>query len=560
MSIEHNDTKNDPIASGEKQVSPPESNGGMMEETAVLHDKTEKSCIYPGKPLDAEARQIKLPGCELVSVLGMGGMGCVYLGKQTHLNRLVAVKALKVNVAYDPELKAGLKNEAVTLGAINHPNIVSCYDVIYSKGRIFLMMEYVPGFMSVGSLVKKYGPLPEDIVLHIMLEVLHALAYVNGKGFIHRDIKPDNILVYNEKNFSARSLRELFNDSDTRIKICDFGLAVKALRDAVADSKRTLVQGSPNYMAPEQIVAPDDIDLKADMYALAGTAVFMLTGKPPFQFEDVKEMFAFKLENDIPKLAGNKVKVSAAFAKIIAKMGSANPGDRYDSYAELKRDLEKIQPSIEKNRGFQIMRAWRAMSIVLAVMLLAGAYFFGKDYVMENFFREKYISLTSTLGYWQGERTGWYVWQMPSAKGKVPVLMGDDMLGELKLVQLLESGHTLSLDARRRRAGVIHFKVDNGKGTFLDLAWHCDSKGDSIFFATGNNGKNMTSGIPPLDVYGWYHIQFKLYRKNLLVFVNGEPVHTGFISGDCPFGFSVDAHNVGQIMLKNVNITANAND
>ncbi len=557
MNSEHNDSKNDPFIQGEKKDSPPEVSNVVTEKTAVLHNKTEKSCIYPGKPLDAEARQIKLPGCELVSVLGMGGMGCVYLGRQTHLNRLVAVKALKVNAAYDPELKAGLRNEAVTLGAINHPNIVSCYDVIYSKGRIFLMMEYVPGFMSVGSLVKKFGPMPEDIVLHIMLEALHALSYVNGKGFIHRDIKPDNILVYNEKNFSARSPRELFSDSDTRIKICDFGLAVKSLRDAVADSKRTLVQGSPNYMAPEQIVAPDNIDFKADMYALAGTAVFMLTGKPPFHFDDVKEMFAFKLENDIPNLSVNKVKINAIFAKIIAKMGSANPDDRYDSYAELKHELEKIQPSIEKNSGFRKMRFWQAMSIVMAVLLLGGSYFFGKDYVVENFFREKFVSLTSTMGYWQGERTGWYVWQMPSAKGKVPVLMGDDMLGEIKLVQLLESGHTLSVDTRRKRAGVVHFKVDNGKGGFLDLAWHCDSKGESNFFAVGNNGKNMTGGIPPLDLYGWYHIQFKLYRKNLIVFVNGEPVYTGFINGDMPFTFSVDAHNVGHIMLKNVNITVN---
>ena len=558
MNSEHNDINNDPIASGESHDSLPSTSKEVItEETAVLHNKTEKSCIYPGKPLDAEARQIKLPGCELVSVLGMGGMGCVYLGRQKHLNRLVAVKALKVNSAYDPELRDGLKNEAITLGAINHPNIVSCYDVIYSKGQIFLMMEYVPGFMSVGSLVKKFGPFPEDIVLHVMLEALHALSYVNGKGFIHRDIKPDNILVYNEKNFSARSLRELFRDSDTRIKLCDFGLAVKAVRDAVADSRRTFVQGSPNYMAPEQIVAPDNIDMKADMYALAGTAVFMLTGKPPFQFEDVKEMFAFKLENDIPKLAGNNVKVNAAFAKIIAKMGSASPDDRYDSYAELKRELEKIQPTIEKNRGFRIMRIWRAMSIVLAILLLAGAYFFGKDYVVENFFMEKFISLTSTLGYWQGERAGWYIWQMPSNKGKVPVLMGDDMLGELKLVQLLQPGNTLSLDARRKRAGLVHFKVDNGKGIFLDLAWHCDNKGVSTFFATGHSGKNMTDGIPPLDVYGWYHIQFKLYRKNLIVFVNGEPVHTGTIHGDLPFSFSVDAHNVGHIMLKNVNITQN---
>ena len=140
MNSEHNDINNDPIASGESHDSLPSTSKEVItEETAVLHNKTEKSCIYPGKPLDAEARQIKLPGCELVSVLGMGGMGCVYLGRQKHLNRLVAVKALKVNSAYDPELRDGLKNEAITLGAINHPNIVSCYDVIYSKGQIFLM-------------------------------------------------------------------------------------------------------------------------------------------------------------------------------------------------------------------------------------------------------------------------------------------------------------------------------------------------------------------------------------------------------------------------------------
>ena len=278
MSPEDKETSEGAVSSGESVKTPQNINGDVTEDTVVMQNKTEKGCIYPGKPLDSEAKQIRLPGCELLSVLGNGGMGCVYLGKQTHLNRLVAVKALKVNSAFEPTQREWLRNEATTLGSINHPNIVSCHDVLYAKGQIFLMMEYVPGFMSVGSLVKKYGPMPEDIILHILIEVLQALSYLNEKGIVHRDIKPDNILVYNERNLNARNVRELFRDSGTRIKLCDFGLAVKAVRDAVNVGHRNIVQGSPNYMAPEQIVSPDSIDFRADMYALAGTAETICSG------------------------------------------------------------------------------------------------------------------------------------------------------------------------------------------------------------------------------------------------------------------------------------------
>ena len=534
---------------------PAKLSNGVNEETTIMLNRTARGFLYPGTPLDSEARQIKLPGCELISVLGMGGMGCVYLGRQINLNRLVAIKALKVDTAHDPKLREWLKNEAVTMGAINHPNVVSCYEVIYSKGQIFVVMEYVPGFMSVRNLVKKYGPLPEDIVLHITLETLYGLSYVYGKGFIHRDVKPDNILVYNEKNLSARSLRELFNDTDTRIKICDFGIAVKAVREAIEDKGRIIAKGSPNYMAPEQIIRPDNIDFRADMYALAGTVSFMLTGKAPFQFEDMEEMFAYKLEHDIPRLNGKCV--SNSFARILAKMGCVDPDERYGSYAELRKSLEEILPSIEKSRGFRRMRFWRILSILLAMCLIAGAFVFGKDYVVQNFFNEKFISLTSTIGYWQGDRTGWYVWQMPTPKGRIPVLMGDDMLGELKLVQLLEVGHTLELYARRKRPGSIHFRLVNEAGDFLDLLWYCNQNGDSIFSASSKGGRSAIDGIAALDGNGWYRVQFKSYRKNLIVFVNDEPVYTGFINGSSPFSFSIDATNVGQIMLKNMNINKN---
>ena len=550
---ENKDTQNNPLSLGGGGITSPEKCVENMEETAVLQNK----CDYPGTPLDDEAKNIKLPGCKLLSVLGVGGMGCVYLGRQTNLNRLVAVKALKVHVANDPKLREWLKNEAVTLGAINHPNIVSCHDVVYSHGQIFLIMEYVPGFMSVASLVKKFGPMPEDIVMHIMLEVIDALAYVYGKGFIHRDIKPHNILVYNERKFQARNIRELFKDDDTRIKLCDFGIAVKAFKDAVKTQGSTIVQGSPNYMAPEQIVAPDSIDFKADMYALAGTATFMLTGKPPFQFDNANEIFAYKLENDIPRLDSSSIK-NTTFAKIIARMGSANPDDRYDSYAELKRELETIQPSVEKSSGFRKMRFWKGLSISLAFILGLAAYFFGKDYIINNYFRVKSISLSSTLGYWQGDRTGWYVWQMPSSSGKVPVLIGDDISDELKLVQLVEPGKTLSFTTRRKNPGFISFKLNNANGNDFNLRWHCDAQGNSIFYAAGSgNNKNRTDGILPLDKNGWYKIQFKIYRKNLMVFINNEPVYTGSIKESTPFNFALDASHSGNIMLKNINITDN---
>lgn len=523
----------------------------VSDDTTVVEDRTVKVDCYPGKPLDEEARQIRLPGCELISVLGVGGMGCVYLGRQTHLNRLVAVKALKLDAANDAAQQAVLRNEAVTMGAINHPNVVACHDIIYSGNRIYMVMEYVPGFMSVRSLVKKYGPLPEGIVLQIVRDVLYGLSYVYEKGYIHRDVKPANILVYNEKNVFPRRIRDLFKSPDTRIKICDFGIAVKST-GRLETNESGHIQGSPNYIAPEQVASPENVDFRADMYALAGTAYFMLTGRPPFEFKDAEAMFEYKMDHDIPFPVIPRGMISSSFARVIAKMGKADADERYGSYAELRNRLEEIAPSVQKSSGFKKTRFWRVMSILLALCLAGGIYMFGKDYVVENYFREKFISLTSTMGYWQGDRTGWYIWNMPSSKGRIPVLMGDDMLGELKLVQQLNAGNTLELHMRRKRSGPVYMRLENGDNV-LDITWSSDYKGlDSAFSASSGSGGNIVEGIKPEDDDGWYKVQFKLYNRNLMAFVNGEPVYAGYVNGKLPFRFSLNASGSGRILLKNV--------
>ena len=147
---------------------------------------------------------------------------------------------------------------------------------------------------------------------------------------------------------------------------------------------------------------------------------------------------------------------------------------------------------------------------------------------------------------------------MPSSSGKIPVLMGDDISDELKLVQLIEPGKTLSFTTRRKNPGFIYFKLNNANGNAFNLRWYCDAQGNSIFYVAGSgNNKNRTDGILPLDKNGWYKIQFKIYKKNLMVFINNEPVYTGFIKESTPFNFALDASHAGNIMLKNVNITDN---
>lgn len=202
------------------------------------------------------------PSYEVASLLGRGGMGAVYRATDRRLRRDVAIKVLPPGLGYSVELRARFVREAQMAAQLSHPNIVPIYDVGERDDLVWFVMAFIDG-ESVRARVEREGPLPISVVRRVLQEVAQALAYAHAKGVIHRDIKPDNIML---DRGSGRTL------------VTDFGIA-KALTGTDTDLTQSgQVVGTARYMAPEQALAEGAVDARADMYALGLVGYFMLSG------------------------------------------------------------------------------------------------------------------------------------------------------------------------------------------------------------------------------------------------------------------------------------------
>ena len=190
------------------------------------NNAAKNTAAAPSAQTDPEDyKSIKLPGFDFCQCLGVGGMGAVYLAKQQSLGRYVAVKMIKSEYAHLPRYHDRIVAEARTMAALNHPNVISCYDIITTEDHVFLIMEYIPGGLNVKDLVLRYGRLEDTIVIRILTDVVEGLSYIHQKGFIHQDLKPDNLMIYCGTSNAASSPAEIFANPGNRIVISDFGIA-----------------------------------------------------------------------------------------------------------------------------------------------------------------------------------------------------------------------------------------------------------------------------------------------------------------------------------------------
>lgn len=258
---------------------------------------------------------------EIESLLGEGGMGRVYKARDPMIERAVAIKTL--GVALDDEQFAEFKErffrEARSAGRVNHPSVVTVFDVGESGGIAFMAMEYVEG-RTLRAVLDAGAPLAVGAACRIGGQVAGALAAAHKRGIVHRDVKPTNIMIA----------------ADGVVKLMDFGIA------RLSDDMRTktgLLVGSPTYVAPEQIVARG-ADARSDIYALGVVLYEMLTGVPPFRKASVTELLnAIVADRHEPPSAHNH-RVPAVFERILAKALAKHPDDRYQDAIELARDLE----------------------------------------------------------------------------------------------------------------------------------------------------------------------------------------------------------------------------
>jgi serine/threonine protein kinase len=264
-----------------------------------------------------------IAGYRIVERLGRGGMGTVYKATQLSMDRSVAVKFLASELTLDPEFVDRFVREARAAGRLSHRNIVGVFDTGRCHGLCYYTMEFVP-FGSIRDQIAGGQKLPVANVLPMMVDVAHGLIYAEKKRVVHRDIKPDNLMIGYEGI----------------VKIGDLGIA-KTLLDAPAVAQADGVFGSAHFIAPEQALGRD-IDCRADIYAMGATFYRVLTGRTLFGGESQKRILLKQIHEKPVRIRDVEPGVPKELARIIKRMIRKNPDKRYRSATEFCGDLERL--------------------------------------------------------------------------------------------------------------------------------------------------------------------------------------------------------------------------
>ncbi|PCJ58269.1 MAG: hypothetical protein COA79_13505 [Planctomycetota bacterium] len=274
---------------------------------------------------------------EVLDKLGKGGMGQVFKARQKSLDRLVAIKILPKDLCKNKEFVGRFKREARLAGKFYHPNAIQVYDIGDHKGQLYYIMEYVRG----GSLKDKLnrdGRLDQMFVLQVIKEVLAVLKEAESMNIVHRDIKPDNIMLTLENV----------------VKLADLGLA-REIDDDSGLTQQKIAIGTPHYMAPEQAQGKA-VDVRADQYALGVTAFHLLTGKPPYTGKNNMEILVQHVKADMPKPSSFWPNISPHLDKLVIKMTEKDPKKRFQTIDEALKAVEKVSKAMDGNPSKVVRR------------------------------------------------------------------------------------------------------------------------------------------------------------------------------------------------------------
>ena len=257
---------------------------------------------------------------KIIKSIGEGGMANVYLAWDTILEREVAVKILRGDLADDEKFIRRFQREANSASLLRHPNIVEMYDVGEDNGKYFIVMEYING-KTLKSLIKKRGSLNLTESIDIMMQLTSGIACAHDSYIIHRDIKPQNVMIL----------------EDGRVKITDFGIAMALNNNELTQTNS--VMGSVHYLPPEQANG-NGSTIKSDIYSLGILMFELLTGKVPFKGENAVEIAIKHMRDQIPSVCSINDTIPQSVENIILKACAKNPKNRYNSVAEMYEDLK----------------------------------------------------------------------------------------------------------------------------------------------------------------------------------------------------------------------------
>jgi len=327
---------------------------------------------------------------ELIEKIGEGGMGLVYKAKCHLLNRYVAVKILKPELTGDEEFINKFKKESLSSASLSHPNIVNIYDVGVEDGIYYIVMEYVKG-KTLKEIIQEKAPMPYYEIINICRQICLGLDHAHNNKIIHRDIKPQNILITH----------------DGIVKVADFGIARASNSATLTNTGNVL--GSVYYISPEQ-ARGGYTDEKTDIYSLGTVMYELATGKVPFMAESPVVIALKHIQEDVVKPCELNHDIPVALEDIILKSLEKNPALRYESASSVIKDLDKasanpntrllsrhessnditrVLPAIKddylkdstreiKHKTNRIHRGWIAAGVVLFTMItVAGLLLYG---------------------------------------------------------------------------------------------------------------------------------------------------------------------------------------
>lgn len=274
---------------------------------------------------------------KVMELIGRGGMGTVYKGLDPILDRLVALKTIRLDFATSAEeiseLKERLVREAKAAGKLSHPNIVTIYDVGEQEGVQYIAMEYLSGY-TLESFIRKKKDLNYKIVAKIIMQVCAALNYAHQNGVVHRDIKPANIMLL----------------EDFTVKVMDFGIA-RLGTSSLTQSNVAL--GTPHYISPEQLEGKP-ADKRSDIFSLGVVLYEFLTGEKPFKGESISSLM-YSILHHTPSLpSALNEKAPLVFDRIISKAMAKNPEERYQETEEIEKTLRQFISSFVVTRSIRV--------------------------------------------------------------------------------------------------------------------------------------------------------------------------------------------------------------